>query len=308
MATNDPAILADGLAKAYDGRPALKGVSFSVARGEVFALLGPNGAGKTTAVEILEGFRTRDSGQALVLGSDPQTRTQAFRTRIGVVLQETMFEPEFTVAETLRAFAHLYPAARAPDALAALTGLTDSVRKRVGALSGGQRRRLDIAVALAGAPEVLFLDEPTTGLDPAARRGVWALIERLKAEGATILLTSHHMEEVEKLADNIGILAAGEMRAMGSPGALRRAHGGATRISFAAAPGAAWLEGVAGLVPTGEEAAGRLLFTAAEPARAVAALLEAAAREGVALDDLAVAPSTLEDVYLELVGPRAEAA
>ncbi len=210
-----------GLRKSYGETEAVRGVDFEIGAGEVFALLGPNGAGKTTTVEILEGFRERDAGEVRVLGVDPQRAGGDFRERIGVVLQnaEPVY-PVLTVAEVVRLFAGYYRRSRDAAEVIELVGLGDKRRERVRALSGGQRRRLDLALALVGDPEVLFLDEPTTGFDPAARRVAWETIRRLGSLGKTILLTTHYLEEAERLADRVAVINAGRIVAAGTPAEL----------------------------------------------------------------------------------------
>src|SRR4051812_26705912 len=219
------AIEVRGLRKAYAGRSAVAGIDLTVARGEVFALLGPNGAGKTTTVEILAGFRQRDGGEVSVLGEDPRTAGRRWRARTGVVLQSTADTGELTVAETVRHFAGYYPHPRDPLDLVAEVGLTDKSNARVRTLSGGQRRRLDVALGIVGRPEVVFLDEPTTGLDPQARRQFWQLVRQLAATGTAIMLTPHSLEEAEALADRLAVLAGGSVVAEGTPAQIGVAHG-----------------------------------------------------------------------------------
>ena len=222
---NMNAIEVHGLHKAYAGRPAVTGIDLTVARGEVFALLGPNGAGKTTTVEILAGFRRRDGGEVSVLGEDPGSAGRRWRARIGVVLQSSADAAELTVAETVRHYAGYYPRPRDPVDLVALVGLTDKADARVRTLSGGQRRRLDVALGIVGQPEVIFLDEPTTGLDPQARRQFWHLVRLLARNGAAILLTTHYLEEAEALADRLAVIAGGSVVAEGTPAQIGVAHG-----------------------------------------------------------------------------------
>jgi ABC-2 type transport system ATP-binding protein len=195
---------------------AVRGVSFEVRRGEIFALLGPNGAGKTTTIEILEGYRKRTSGDVRVLGADPGRPTRSWREQIGLVLQERELDPHMTVRETVTLFSRFYPAPRPVDETIELVGLGDVRDARVGTLSGGQRRRADVAVGIVGDPELIFLDEPTTGFDPSARRAAWSMIGDLRRLGKTVLLTTHYMDEAQQLADRIGILRAGELVAMGT--------------------------------------------------------------------------------------------
>ncbi len=212
------AVIVDGLAKSYGGVTALRGISFTVGAGEIFALLGPNGAGKTTTLEILEGFRKRDAGQAEVLGLDPGDRAtgRELRERIGLVLQDIAVEPYLTVRETIARNAGYYPAPRGVDEVIALVGLAGEERTKVRNLSGGRKRRLDLGLGLIGDPELLFLDEPTTGFDPAARRDAWQLVRSLRDGGTTILLTTHYMEEAQALADRVAVLSDGQVVAQGT--------------------------------------------------------------------------------------------
>src|SRR2546421_320005 len=213
-------IRAQGLRKRYGTRYAVDGVDLSVQPGEVFALLGPNGAGKTTTVEILAGHRRRDGGEVAVLGVDPGTAGRGWRARIGLVLQEASDLADLTVMESVRHFAGYYPRPRDPEALVELVGLTSKASSKVNALSGGQRRRLDVALGIVGTPELLFLDEPTTGFDPQARRQFWTLVGTLAAEGTTILLTTHYLEEAEALADRVAVSADGRIGAADTPDGL----------------------------------------------------------------------------------------
>jgi ABC-2 type transport system ATP-binding protein len=217
MTTSEPAIEVRDLRKTYrDGFEALRGIDFTIERGETFALLGPNGAGKSTTIEILEGYRDRTGGDARVLGVDPQHGDLDWKARLGIVLQNTGEQPNATVREQLTHFAGFYPHARDVDEVIAAVGLTDSARTRIRRLSGGQRRRVDVALGIIGNPELLFLDEPTTGFDPEARRSFWELIRSLKREGTTILLTTHYLDEAEQLGDRAGIIAGGRLVALGA--------------------------------------------------------------------------------------------
>jgi ABC-2 type transport system ATP-binding protein len=215
------AVQVHGLHKSYHGAPAVDGVDLTIADGEIFALLGPNGAGKTTTVEILEGFRKRDSGDVRVLGEDPQRAPRRWRYGIGLVLQNSSDMADMTVAETVRHFAGYYPDPRPVDEVIELVGLTEKAGKKVRTLSGGQRRRVDVAIGVVGRPRLLFLDEPTTGFDPEARRQFWALIRQLSEQDATtILLTTHYLDEAEALAHRVGVIAAGKILAVDTPADL----------------------------------------------------------------------------------------
>jgi len=212
---NGVAVMVTDLRKSYQDVTAVRGIDLGIARGEVFALLGPNGAGKTTTVEILEGFRQRDHGTIDVLGRDPARADRAWRARIGIVLQLASAGPELTVLEMVRQFAAFYPRPRRPEEAIELVGLTGKARSRISMLSGGQTRRLDVALGIVGRPELLFLDEPTTGFDPEARRQFWELIRTLRGDGTTIVLTTHYLDEAEALADRIAVIAAGRIVAEG---------------------------------------------------------------------------------------------
>ena len=251
------AIVVQNLARAYGSTRAVDGISFSVAPGEIFALLGPNGAGKTTTVEILEGYRSRDAGEVRVLGFDPATGGRAYRERIGIVLQSAGFEEDFTVRELVRLQASLYPRRHDVEELIDLVELTDKADVRVKALSGGQRRRLDLALGLVGAPELLFLDEPTTGFDPAARHRAWELIARLRELGTTVLLTTHYLEEAQELADRVAVLRSGRLVALGTPDELREGGPLAGTISFRLPPGPA--PAICPISPAGVHVDGRLV-------------------------------------------------
>ena len=232
--TAAPVVEVADLVKTYGDMPAVDGVSFTVQAGEVYGLLGENGAGKTTTVEILEGFRTRTSGSVSVLGGDPGVADRALRDRIGIVLQSTGVERVLTVGEVLELYGSCYRRSRTVAECVDLVGLEDTVGKRCDRLSGGQRRRLDLALGIIGYPDLLFLDEPTTGFDPAARRGAWELIRSLSAGGTTVLLTSHYLDEVEQLADRVGVLRRGRLIAEGSPAALDGGdgrHDGAVHVA-----------------------------------------------------------------------------
>jgi ABC-2 type transport system ATP-binding protein len=281
------AIVVEDLRKSYGRTEALRGVSFEVAEGEVFGLLGPNGAGKTTTVEILEGYRARDGGTATVLGRDPGTSPRELRERIGVVLQHSELSPLLTVRETHRMFAGYYTSPRDIDEIIDLVGLAGKRNARVKALSGGQKRRLDLGVALVGNPELVFLDEPTTGFDPAARRAAWELIRSLRSLGTTILLTTHYLDEAQQLADRVAVLRDGEIVRVGKPTELIGGSG-VTEIRY--------------------RRDGQLVvLETTEPTRSLHELTSAALAAGHELEHLEVRRPTLEDVYLELVGEEGNA-
>ncbi|MBP2708511.1 ABC transporter ATP-binding protein [Microbispora sp. RL4-1S] len=278
------AVRVRGLRKSYHGAYAVDGLDLDIADGEIFALLGPNGAGKTTTVEILEGFRRRDAGDVRVLGEDPQRAPRRWRYGIGLVLQNASDMADMTVVETVRHFAGYYPDPRPVDEVIELVGLTDKAGKKVRTLSGGQRRRVDVAIGVVGRPRLLFLDEPTTGFDPEARRQFWALIRRLSEEdGTTILLTTHYLDEAEALAHRVGVISAGRILAVDTPADL----GG--RSSSEATVG--WIEhGETRRLRTGDP---------------TAATLQLAARFDGPIPGLTVTRPSLEDVYLDLIGsPR----
>ncbi len=275
-----------GLAKAYGTLRAVDGLDLDVEPGQCVALLGPNGAGKTTTTEILEGYRHRDAGEVRVLGVDPARGDRHWRARIGIVLQQVGDLGELTVRESLRHFAGYYPDPRPVDEVLEQVGLAAKADARGRTLSGGQRRRLDVGLGIVGRPELLFLDEPTTGFDPEARREFWTLVETLKDEGATILLTTHYLEEAEALADRVGVITRGRLVAFDPPGELGGRHTGSARVR--------WTEDGQ---PRSEETE--------EPTALVAAL---AARFGGEVPNLTVTRPTLEDMYLALVDEPAEPA
>jgi ABC-2 type transport system ATP-binding protein len=274
------AISVRGLRKSYGPLEAVRGIDFEVAVGEVFGLLGPNGAGKTTTVEVLEGYRKRDGGEVTVLGFDPGRAETAFRERIGVVLQSSELWPNLTVREVHRTFAGYYRQPRDIDEVIALVGLAEKRDARVKTLSGGQKRRLDLGVALVGDPDLVFLDEPTTGFDPAARRNAWQLVRSLRELGKTVLLTTHYLDEAQQLADRVAVLRAGEIVKMGRPSELIGSTTAEIRYRR---------DGEIVVVET------------AEPTRTLHDLTAAALAEGRELDGLEVRRPTLEDVYLELL-------
>ena len=274
------AIEVRGLRKTYRGHEAVRGIDLSVARGEVFALLGPNGAGKTTTVEILEGHRRRDAGEVRVLGDDPGSAGRGWRARIGIVLQDTDDAADLTVREMVRHVAGFYPDPRPADEVIELVGLTEKQGSRIATLSGGQRRRVDVALGIVGRPELLFLDEPTTGFDPEARREFWQLIRSLSALGTTIVLTTHYLEEAETLADRVGVIANGRLIAVDTPQQLGRRDSALATVSWRTAEGV-W-ESTRSATPT-------------------AVVTDLAARFGGEVPGLTVTRPTLEDIYLEMI-------
>ncbi|WP_433415275.1 ABC transporter ATP-binding protein [Microtetraspora malaysiensis] len=273
------AIEVRGLTKRYGDVQAVKGIDLDIRRGEVFAFLGPNGAGKSTTVEILEGYRKRDAGEISVLGVDPGRPTREWRSRIGIVLQTANDAAELSVLETVRHFAGYYPNPRDPDEVIAAVGLSDKANKRVRQLSGGQRRRVDVALGILGNPELIFLDEPTTGFDPEARRQFWGLIEGLAQTGSTIVLTTHYLDEAEALADRVAVIAGGRIVAEGEPATL----GG---------------RDTAKAVVTWEEGS-------VETSTPTKTIVELSRRYDGEVPGLAVHRPTLEDIYLKLIeAPR----
>ena len=288
-----------GLRKSYGEHEAVRGVDFSIPRGTVFGLLGPNGAGKTTIVEILEGYRTRSAGEVSVLDWDPEDDDSRMRDRIGIVLQESGVDNDLSVRETIEAYGAAYSRRRPAAEVIELVGLTEKIDARVVTLSGGQRRRLDLALGVVGDPDLIFLDEPTTGFDPEARRRSWELIRRLRAEGKTILLTTHYMEEAQRLADTVAVLSAGRIVATGPPEELIAGDGEA-EVSFTVPKGfsAADLPLPAGAVNGSGN--GSVRFHTRAATAELAPLLGWAAERGIELEGLTIQRATLEDVYLQL--------
>ncbi|HEY0415618.1 MAG TPA: ABC transporter ATP-binding protein [Gaiellaceae bacterium] len=274
------AVLVTGLRKRYGDHEALRGIDFTIGSGEVFGLLGPNGAGKTTTVEILEGYRSRDAGEVQVLGVDPERAGTRWRERVGVMLQSSSLYPNLTVRESLATFAGYYAAPRSPDDVIEIVELGEKAGARVRTLSGGQKRRLDLGLALIGDPELVFLDEPTTGFDPGARRSAWQTVRNLRALGKTILLTTHYLDEAEQLADRVAVLRDGEIIRVGTPAELTGGSG-ETEIRF-------------------RRDGADVVERTTEPTRRLHELTEAALARGEELDALEVRRPTLEDVYLEL--------
>jgi ABC-2 type transport system ATP-binding protein len=298
-----PAIEVDGLRRSYGELEAVAGISFQVAPGEVFCLLGPNGAGKTTTVEILEGYRRRSGGEVRVLGIDPSTRARELRERVGIVLQSCGVQEELTVAELLEMYGSYYSRRRSVDEVLAIVGLAEKAGERARKLSGGQRRRLDLALALVGDPDLIFLDEPTTGFDPQARRAAWAAIRQLRELGTTIFLTTHFMDEAQTLADRVAIMREGRLVALGSPLDLggRDVRAAEIRFSLPAGMTLGQLPDLAGEAPVMIDPETVLVRTF-EPVPAAHALTGWAIEAGVALRGFTVSQPTLEDIYLELTG------
>ena len=294
------AIEVGDLHKSYGDVDAVRGISFTVDFGEIVAVLGPNGAGKTTTIEMLEGFREPTSGRLRVLGTDPATGGGAFRARIGIVLQQCGIDPYLSVVEVLRMHASYYPRPRSVDETIELIGLGEKRDARVKTLSGGQQRRLDVGLGIIGDPELLFLDEPTTGFDPSARRQAWEVVQRLRGLGKTVLLTTHYMEEAQALADRLVVIAAGRIIAQGSPDDIGGRAEARSTIRFPWPPGralkdlpvSATRDGVNAVIETGAVTS------------TLRSLTNWAVSQGVDLDALTVTRPSLEDVYLDLVGGR----
>jgi ABC-2 type transport system ATP-binding protein len=282
------AIEVSGLRKAYGNLEAVRGADFTIEEGEVFGLLGPNGAGKTTTVEILEGYRRRDAGEVRVLGGDPERPGPDFRERIGVVLQQSELWPNLTVRETHAIFAGYYRTPRDVDEVIALVGLQEKAGARVKSLSGGQKRRLDLGIALVGDPDLVFLDEPTTGFDPAARRAAWEMIRSLRSLGKTVLLTTHYLDEAEQLSDRVAVMREGQIVRVGTPAELTTTDL-QTEIRYRR---------------DGDE----VLVRTDEPTRVLAELTAAAVARGEELEGLQVRRPTLEEVYLALTAEAEEEA
>ena len=300
-----PAIRVRGLFKRYGDVQALAGVDLEVGTGECFALLGPNGAGKTTCVEILEGYRSRNAGDVDVLGFDPSTGGSSFRRRIGIVLQQAGIEAELRVIEALDYYGGLYPTHRSSDEVIDSVGLSEKRDAKVKTLSGGQRRRLDLALVLVGDGDLLFLDEPTTGFDPSARRNSWELIRGLRTLGKTILLTTHYMDEAQNLADRVGVLVDGRIVAEGPPDTLAGREAAEAVISFRLPQGTTQADLPSGL-PSFTFQDGKLHLRTEEPTQAVHTLSGWALERGTELSGLTITRPSLEDIYLELAGTQEE--
>jgi len=294
---SDRAIEVTGLRKEYEDLEAVAGIDLTVDVGEVFALLGPNGAGKTTTVEILEGYRDRTSGDVSVLGYDPANGAAELRRRIGIVLQSTGIDPFLTVRETIEMYAGYYPRRRPAEEVIEVVGLEEKRDVRVNKLSGGQQRRLDVAIAMAGDPELLFLDEPTTGFDPGARHNAWEIVRNLSSIGKTVFLTTHYMDEAQNLANRVAVIAHGTIVAEGPPGSLAGRERMKTRIRFRLPPGAPEPDRAPRRSPDGSY---EILADPEETTNLVHDLTAWALESGFVLDGLEVTPPTLEDVYLEL--------
>jgi ABC-2 type transport system ATP-binding protein len=283
----EPVISISGLRKSYGQTEAVRGIDLEVNRGEVFAFLGPNGAGKTTTVEILEGYRQRSGGEVTVLGEDPERAGREWRERIGIVLQSGRLDPYLTVRESLDLYAGYFRKSRPTDEVISLVGLEGKADERASRLSGGQQRRLDVGMALIGDPELLFLDEPTTGFDPSARRQAWDVIAGLRDLGKTVFLTTHYMDEAQRLADRVTIIADGEIVARGTPADLGNRGGQPVTIRYRSA---------------GRE----ISVETTTPVETLHELTGAALASGESLEDLEVTRPSLEDVYLELTAPEEE--
>jgi ABC-2 type transport system ATP-binding protein len=305
-ATPGAAVAVRDLHKSYGDVQAVRGISFEIAAGECFGLLGPNGAGKTTTVEILEGLLAQTSGDVVVLGRRWGRDERTLRERLGVCLQQTMLSEKLQVGETLELFRSFYKAGRDPAGVISDVGLGEKVRARVGTLSGGQKQRLALACALVGDPELLFLDEPTTGLDPQSRRGVWDIVNGFKARGRTVLLTTHYMDEAQRLSDRVAVVDHGRIIALGSPAELIRTLGGDHVIVIrTAADGTAPAADALARLPSVKSVhaePGGLVLSVAEPHVAIPALLQALASQGVTLASLETRHASLEDVFVSLTG------
>jgi ABC-2 type transport system ATP-binding protein len=297
-----PSVVVTDLVKSYSEKPAVDGIAFEIQYGEIFALLGPNGAGKTTTLEILEGYRKRDSGTVEVLGIDPQVEPEKLKPVIGVMLQNGGIYPSVTPYELLDLLYHFYADARDPRELLELVGLEESANTRYNRLSGGQQRRLALAAAIIGHPELLFLDEPTSGMDPQARRLTWELVEAQRARGTTVILTTHFMEEAERLADRVAIMDHGKLLTVAQPATLRRNGGSTLRFTGPADLDTAELERLPTAKSVREVHSGTYVIDTDNPITLLAELTAWARDHGILLDELRAGHETLEDVYLRLTG------
>ncbi len=287
------AVEVSGLIKRYGSFEAVRGIDLTIEEGEVFALLGPNGAGKTTTVEIMEGHREATDGRVTVLGHDPAKAERSFKDRIGIVLQEGSVEDELTVREAISIHGGAYSNRRNTDELVEIVGLEAKADSRVGTLSGGQKRRLELAMGIVGEPDLIFLDEPTTGFDPSARREAWSVIDNLRALGKTILLTTHYMDEAQNLSDRVAVMAEGRIVAEGTPDSIGGREHSTTRISFRRPTGET--------VPFGSRIDGELVvIEAAEPTAELHRITSWAVERGIELEDLSVSRPSLEEIYLAL--------
>jgi len=307
-----PVISIQGLRKSYGEREAVRGIDLEIRPREIFAVLGPNGAGKTTTIEILEGYRERTSGEVEVLGTDPAHPTREWRERIGIVPQDTTLQPYLTVRESLELYAGYYSAPRAVDEVIGLVGLGGQEDVRAGKLSGGQKRRLDVGIALVGDPDLLFLDEPTTGFDPSARRHAWGMVAGLRDLGKTVVLTTHYMDEAQALADRVAIIRGGRIVALDTPQELGGREDLPTHITFRPDPGSPppVILGMGRFAPAGGPGSdGELLELESEdPVRDLNRLTGWALENGVGLTDLEVRRPSLEEIYLEVTGEEGEEA
>jgi ABC-2 type transport system ATP-binding protein len=300
-----PIIAVQDLRKNYGPVEALRGVSFEIAEGEVFGLLGPNGAGKTSTVEILEGMRTPDGGSARVCGLDPQTSGDDFKRQVGAVLQSTSLPDKLRVSEAIELFASLYGVSPSPEHLLGRFGLQEKRDAFYGKLSGGQKQRLALALALVNQPRVLFLDEPTAGLDPQVRREIYAIIEELRAEKKTILMTTHYIEEAERLCDRVAVIDHGRLIALGTPRELKERAGGATRIELTLArPESDGALRRLDSVTDCREIEGRTVLHSTRPPATIVALVKHLEASGNELKSLEIVPPSLEDIFIELTGRR----
>jgi len=302
MNSEPAAVRVRGLVKSYGAVRAVSGIDLDISPGEIFALLGPNGAGKTTTVEILEGYLHRDEGEVTVLGLDPGRQRGKLKSRVGIVLQTTGVDRYLTVTETIQMYASYYPRPRKPAEVIDLVGLTEKRKARVTTLSGGQLRRLDMAVALAGDPDLLFLDEPTTGFDPSARREAWEVVKSLASLGKTVLLTTHYMDEAQYLADRVAVIAGGQIVANGTPATLGHRDLAGARIRYRVPDGHTPPADLAGTFG----ADGYIEIRSDDPVGDLHRLTGWALESGVSLEGLEVARPTLEDVYLALTTAGAQ--